>query len=74
MSSYYRMTRHPVTGKMEPAAWWDNYFGRHRYGVRFAGLDRVVPAYEIKPYDIGDFCAPPPDHEQTHSWIKRDDP
>jgi hypothetical protein len=56
---------------MEPAAWWDNYFGRHRYGVRFAGLDRVVPAYEIKPYDIGDFCAPPDNDEELYSWIKQ---
>jgi len=71
MSSYYRMTRHPVTGQMEPAAWWDNYYGRHRYGVRFAGLDTVIDADTIKPYDIGYFCPPPLDHEQTHSWIKR---
>lgn len=35
MSSYYRRTKHPETGKFENAFWIDDYFGRHRYGVRF---------------------------------------
>lgn len=36
MSNYIEPTPHPDTGKVEDAEWLDNYFGRHRYGVRFA--------------------------------------
>ena len=34
MSSFFRRTKHPITGKFEPAWWLDNYFGRFRYGVK----------------------------------------
>lgn len=36
MSSFAAPTRHPNTGKVETAMWLDDYFGRHRYGVRFS--------------------------------------
>lgn len=36
MSTYIRRTKHPATGKFEPATWIDDYFGPHRYGVRFS--------------------------------------
>lgn len=35
MSSYYRKTKHPVTGEWERASWIDNYFDAHHYGVKF---------------------------------------
>lgn len=35
MSSFNGPTRHPVTGKVEQALWIDDYYGRHRYAVRF---------------------------------------
>lgn len=35
MSSFARMTTHPVTGKKEMAMWLDDYFGTSKYGVRF---------------------------------------
>lgn len=35
MSNFYKDTRHPITGEIEPALWIDDYFGRHRYGVMF---------------------------------------
>lgn len=35
MSSYYRKTKNPRTGKYEMASWLDNYFGARRYGVKF---------------------------------------
>jgi hypothetical protein len=35
MSSFCRRTKNPVTGEYEEAFWIDDYFGRHRYGVRF---------------------------------------
>lgn len=35
MSNYFQLTQHPDTGKMENAEWLDDYFGKHKYGVRF---------------------------------------
>lgn len=35
MSSYSRMTKNPKTGEWAEAQWLDNYFGNHRYGVKF---------------------------------------
>jgi len=35
MSSYHRMTRHPLTGKWEIAFWMDGYYGHYQYGVQF---------------------------------------
>lgn len=35
MSTFIRRTKNPVTGRFEDAVWMDDYFGRHRYGVRF---------------------------------------
>lgn len=35
MSNYFQLTKHPVTGEIERAEWIDDYFGRHKYGVRF---------------------------------------
>lgn len=35
MSSFYKPTKHPETGKWENAEWLDNYFAQHGYGVRF---------------------------------------
>jgi hypothetical protein len=36
-----RRTKNPATGEFENAAWLDDYFGRHRYGVQFPGEERV---------------------------------
>lgn len=47
MSSYYAAAIHPVTGKIEEAFWIDDYFGPHRYGVRFSD-GRVFPEHEVK--------------------------
>lgn len=33
--SNFTATKHPVTGEIQEARWLDDYFGRHRYGVRF---------------------------------------
>mgnify|MGYP006865017930 CR=1 FL=1 len=35
MSSFGAPTFHPKTGKIEDALWFDDYFGRHHYGVQF---------------------------------------
>lgn len=41
MSSFYQPTVHPRSGKIAEALWIDDYFGSHRYGVRFPGESRV---------------------------------
>jgi hypothetical protein len=46
MSNYVEPTNHPETGRVEDAVWLDNYFGRHRYGVRFAD-GKVFRANEV---------------------------
>ncbi len=35
MSHFNAIARHPLTGKVEMALFMDDYYGRHRYGVRF---------------------------------------
>ena len=50
MSNYQQMTRHPETGQWLMADWIDDYFGRHRYGVRF-GEGKVYEVGEIEGYD-----------------------
>lgn len=35
MSNYSAETKHPRTSKWEMAEWMDDFFGRHKYGVRF---------------------------------------
>jgi hypothetical protein len=35
MSNFKRITKHPNTGKFEEAEWLDDYFGKHKYGVKF---------------------------------------
>lgn len=35
MSNFQQETRHPETGEVFTADWVDDYFGPHRYGVRF---------------------------------------
>lgn len=44
MSTYWRMTKRPDTGKWEKATWMDDHFGRHRYGVLFPSDKRVFKA------------------------------
>lgn len=40
--SHYTMTiRNPRTGNVEEALWMDDYWGRHQYGIRFAGEEHV---------------------------------
>lgn len=41
MSSFVKNTLNPNTGTFEPAAWIDDHFGRHNYGVKFLGNDTV---------------------------------
>lgn len=47
MSNYNRLTKNPDTGEWENAAWIDDYFGKHHYGVKFeSGL--IVDAEKVE--------------------------
>lgn len=46
MSNYQQPTKHPETGRIEVADWLDDFFGRHRYGVRFPD-GKVFRASEV---------------------------
>ena len=35
MSNYLAKTKNPKTGKWEMAHWFDDYYGKHEYGVMF---------------------------------------
>lgn len=51
MSSFSAPTRKKGTDKkFREAVWIDNYFGHHRYGVRFRGSVSILDGdgYEIK--------------------------
>ncbi len=60
MSSYRKKTKHPATGKIEDAMWIDDYFGPHRYGVKFSD-DLVYYPDEIQSPE------PPEIHDTTIS-------
>ena len=49
MSNYYQNTRHPITKKYESAEWLDDYYGPHRYGVRFKSDGKV---YNPEEHDM----------------------
>lgn len=47
MSNYIATAINPVTGVIEQAEFLDDYFGWHRYGVRFSD-GKVYPIEEVK--------------------------
>jgi hypothetical protein len=47
MSTYKAQAFHPETGIIEEATFIDDFYGRHRYGVKFAG-DRVYRAEQVR--------------------------
>ena len=51
MSNFHQLTKHPRTGVMEMAEWLDDYFGHHRYGIRFSDK-RVYHEKEIEAIEI----------------------
>ncbi len=57
MSSYAKITKHPVTGKYAKADWIDDYFAPHYYGVKFPDDDKVYPAEFVQERQINDFWA-----------------
>lgn len=68
MSSYQQVTKHPDTGVMEMADWLDDYFGRHRYGVRFAD-GKVFRAEQIDAVETNGVASESTPGETTvHHW------
>jgi hypothetical protein len=51
VSSFFADALHPVTRERKRAMWLDDYFGRHRYGVRFDGEEHVYRPEEL-PRDL----------------------
>ena len=51
MSNYTAPTFHPDTGKLEQAAWMNDYYGRHQYGVRFpdGSIHRAQECEQVGP-------------------------
>lgn len=35
MSTFYKITKHPISGHWEDACWYDDLLGHHHYGVVF---------------------------------------
>ena len=54
MSTYSKITRHPVTGVYELATWYDDYFGQHMYGVGFSD-QKVYPAEQVSKAQLKEF-------------------
>ncbi len=54
MSNYIRKTKNPITGQFEQAEWLDDYFGKHRYGVRFASEDDHVWIADSQDWEFDD--------------------
>ena len=56
MSNYIGKATNPDTGFDEPAEFLDDYFGKHVYGVRFAGSKKVYRESELEPepFDAGE--------------------
>ena len=47
MSTYNKLTKHPLTKKWETATWVDDYYGSHKYGVCFASNPKVFYNPEV---------------------------
>lgn len=47
MSNYTKLTRHPNTGQYHISEWKDDYFGKHKYGVKFPEDKVVYPAEQV---------------------------
>lgn len=53
MSNFIRRTKNPRTGEYEDAYWLDDYFGSHRYGVKFPS-DGIVYRQEDHQWEYQD--------------------
>lgn len=54
MSDYLRKTKNPRTGEFEVAEWLDDYYGKHRYGVRFPSDNGEVRPADGRDWEFAD--------------------
>jgi hypothetical protein len=47
MSNFVAPAVHPKTGKLQPATFLDDHYGKHRYGIRFQD-GSIYPAEEVE--------------------------
>lgn len=65
MSNHTRAAYHPKENVVRAAAWLDDYFGPHQYGVRFAGDAHVYTPEEVDiPLDVVFVPDSPPEEEK----------
>ena len=57
MSNYSAPTKHPVTGRIRMADWLDDSFGRHVYGVRFHGEEKIYPGVDCVEVGLNEMLA-----------------
>lgn len=55
MSTYKKITKHPLNGSYFNATWHDDYFGPHLYGVSFDGDKVVYPAEQVEQAQLKEF-------------------
>jgi 5-methylcytosine-specific restriction endonuclease McrBC GTP-binding regulatory subunit McrB len=67
MSTYKRETKHPITGEWGNATWMDDYFGQHRYGIKFDGEETVFKENEYEWETRDDL----PLEQPIESWEER---
>jgi hypothetical protein len=48
MSNFQRIAWHPVERVARAADYLDDYFGRHEYGVKFIGDEKVYRPAEVE--------------------------
>lgn len=68
MSTYQRVTKNPITGKFELATWLDDYFGPHRYGVRFPSEIRDTYDASLRDWEFEDDKPTQPDMKTFPTW------
>lgn len=69
MSTYYKQTKNPATGKFEKAEWRDDYFGSHHYGVFFNNGSIIDPwKVELETEENYSHLS------HSHCWDNKDNP
>ena len=55
MSTYKKVTQHPLDRIYGNATWHDDYFGPHRHGVEFPADDVIYPASQVEDAQLKEF-------------------
>lgn len=57
MSNFFQKMFNPITQQFETAEMLDDVFGKHKYGVRFSGSDKIWTTEEIEKQENDHFIA-----------------